>query len=35
MVINPKTGAIEAMYSNPTFDPDRIGLTNAKAAEAY
>ncbi len=24
MVLNPTTGAIEAMYSNPTFDPNPL-----------
>ena len=26
MVLNPTTGAIEAMYSNPTFDPNPLVL---------
>ena len=36
VVINPKTGAIEAMYSNPTFDPTGLTSTNASdVTKAY
>ena len=35
VVINPKTGAIEAMYGNPTFDPNPLAATDAKTVEAY
>jgi peptidoglycan glycosyltransferase len=31
VVIDPKTGAIEAMYGNPTFNPNPLAATNAKA----
>jgi len=34
VVIDPKTGAIEAMYGNPTFNPNPLAATNAKAVEA-
>ncbi len=28
VVLNPTTGAIEAMYSNPTFDPNPLVSQN-------
>jgi peptidoglycan glycosyltransferase len=34
VVINPKTGAIEAMYSNPTYDPNPLASTSSAAVEA-
>ncbi len=35
VVINVKTGAIEAMYGNPTFDPTGLTSQDAKAVTAY
>jgi len=35
VVINVKTGAIEAMYGRPTFDPNRLASQDAKAVTAY
>jgi peptidoglycan glycosyltransferase len=34
VVINPKTGAIEAMYSNPTFDPTGLVSESSKVETA-
>jgi len=34
VVINPATGAIEAMYSNPTFDPNLISSPNVTTEKA-
>jgi peptidoglycan glycosyltransferase len=34
VVLNPKTGAIEAMYSNPTFDPTGLASQSAKVEAA-
>ncbi len=34
VVLNPKTGAILAMYSNPTYDPNPLVSTNAAAVKA-
>jgi peptidoglycan glycosyltransferase len=33
VVIDPKTGAIEAMYSNPTFDPNLLASTSATTVQ--
>ena len=33
VVLNPKTGAILAMYSNPTYDPNPLVSTNAAAVK--
>ena len=35
VVINPKTGAVEAMYGNPTFDPTGLTSTNASDVTKY
>ena len=34
VAIEPKTGAVLAMYSNPTFDPNRLATHSAAGAEA-
>jgi peptidoglycan glycosyltransferase len=34
VALDPKTGAILAMYSNPTFDPNKLATHSTKAAEA-
>ena len=33
VVINPKTGAIEAMYSNPTYDPNPLVSQDIKTEQ--
>jgi peptidoglycan glycosyltransferase len=35
VVMNPKTGAILAMYSNPSYDPQPFASHNSKAAQDY
>jgi len=35
VVLNVKTGAIEAMYGRPTFDPNLLASQDAKAVTAY
>ncbi len=35
VAIRPQTGAVVAMYSNPTFDPNRLALLDKKASTAY
>jgi penicillin-binding protein A len=35
VVMNPKTGAVLAMYSNPSFDPQPYAGHNSKDVEAY
>jgi len=35
VVINVKTGSVEAMYSNPTFDPRPLASQNSKDVLAY
>ena len=34
VALNPKTGAILAMYSNPTFDPNQLSTHNQQQAQA-
>lgn len=34
VVLDPRTGAILAMWSNPTFDPNAVSNNDAKAAKA-
>ncbi len=34
VVLNPATGAVEAMYSNPTFDPNPLVSPDSKTAQA-
>lgn len=33
--LDPKTGAIRAMWSNPTYDPNRLATHDLKAADEY
>ncbi len=35
IAIDPRTGAILAFYSNPTYDPNKLSSGNLKAAAAY
>ena len=35
VVINPRTGALIAMYSNPSFDPQPLAGHDPKAVQAY
>ena len=35
VVMDPKTGAIIAMYSNPSFDPQPLAGHDPKAVQAY
>jgi peptidoglycan glycosyltransferase len=35
VVMNPKTGAILAMYSNPSYDPQPFASHNSKAVQDY
>ena len=35
VVLDPTTGAIEAMYANPTFDPNPLVSQDIKTEEAY
>ncbi|HXZ83491.1 MAG TPA: penicillin-binding transpeptidase domain-containing protein [Acidimicrobiales bacterium] len=35
IAIDPRTGAIDASYSNPTYDPNKLSSGNAKANMAY
>jgi peptidoglycan glycosyltransferase len=35
VVLDPTTGAVEAMYSNPTFDPNYLVSQDIKTEEAY
>ena len=35
VVLDPRTGAVLAMYSNPTFDPNKVATHNAGAANDY
>jgi penicillin-binding protein A len=35
VVMNPKTGAILAMYSNPSYDPQPFASHNSQAAQDY
>ena len=35
VVLDPRTGAVLAMYSNPTFDPNKVASHNGGAANDY
>ncbi len=35
VAIDPRTGAVLAMYSNPTYNPNELSQPNAKAANSY
>ena len=35
VVMNPKTGGVLAMYSNPSYDPQPFANHNSQAAQAY
>ncbi|MFM9132271.1 MAG: penicillin-binding transpeptidase domain-containing protein [Actinomycetota bacterium] len=35
VVVDPRTGAVLAMYSNPTFDPNKVATHNAGAANDH
>jgi peptidoglycan glycosyltransferase len=35
VALDPRTGAILALYGNPTYDPNGLSTYNAKAANAY
>jgi peptidoglycan glycosyltransferase len=35
IAMDPQTGAIEAMFSNPTYNPNKLATSNAAAATAY
>jgi penicillin-binding protein A len=35
VVVDPKTGAVEAMYSNPTFDPNPLASPDGATEKSY